>query len=609
MTKFAIFSPSMGQREDFPVILLDSALTSENSNIQIWDGELRTAKNRKPEMLRNIYSILEINTTSQTITINDDFTAIFTSGQSISIYDSDSNYEDLTIANSAIVSGDTVITTVEAITADNYGYVYVSDSVVSTDPDNAGFRQVPIPDGNPIIRYERFILSDGITEMLVAFTKAHIYFWQSATTTWNLIFTCSGDCEYWDATIYGNWLCATNNIDRPIKWDGDSGTTFSNIDTQLSASTSDYVIKARFIQSYKNYLFLGCVVYADGSVNYPDYVVWSNIGEGVLDSGFRQDTGKDGGTAYIDGNGDISGGFGVWQGYLCVFKRYSIRKVWYVGGAIPFNQENLNPAVGCVSPGSIVNDKDGNLFYYGTDKSFREVSLGSISAGLVKTARDINPEYVMNVRSVYVHEYDELWWAIPYDNDATDNNKIITFKAGKWGVRDIAVVSFGVYVRQYEVTWDTLPYLDWDSWSWDTWDTTDANTDFPIDICSDSSGLTYEVHGAFNDKGDDYTSYFVMTTDLANKQALSVYKRILQMYFYFRDNGSDSDETANIYIKRDTETNWQSLGSVNLSGSEAIIRKRLAVDVRGRHFEIKVSSTDAFNFIGVEFEFEVVGDR
>ncbi|NIP51120.1 MAG: hypothetical protein GWN13_04620, partial [Phycisphaerae bacterium] len=80
------------------------------------------------------------------------------------------------------------------------------------------------PDTYEALDYERFTLSDR-TERLVGFTKAHIYYWDTTLTKWQLLFTCSSDCTYWDAEQYGDNLAATNNIDRPIYWDGSTATT------------------------------------------------------------------------------------------------------------------------------------------------------------------------------------------------------------------------------------------------------------------------------------------------------------------------------------------------------------------------------------------------
>lgn len=127
-----------------------------------------------------------------------------------------------------------------------------------------------------------------------------------------------------------------------------------------------------------------------------------------------------------------------------------------------------------------------------------------------------------------------------------------------------------------------------------------------INICSDYSGYTYKLMRSETDDGETYTAYFVISTDLANKQGLAYYKRILDMDLYF--NNEDSG-TATISVKRDNETSWVSLGSVSLAGDDDIIIKHLAVDVRAKHFLFKISASNHFEFLGVLFQFIPIGMR
>jgi len=119
-------------------------------------------------------------------------------------------------------------------------------------------------------------------------------------------------------------------------------------------------------------------------------------------------------------------------------------------------------------------------------------------------------------------------------------------------------------------------------------------------ICGDYSGYTYQLMRAETDDGETYIGYFVLTTDLANKSGLSYYKRILDIDLYLK---SESAGTIEIYVKRDSEASWVSLGSVSLIGAEEIIIKHLAVDIRAKHFLFKISATNAFRFLGVLFEY------
>lgn len=612
MKRYGIYAPVLGEREDFPTILLRNAVTSDNTNIQIWNGEIRKTKLRSPELLRTAHEIVSLNTSSDTIEVTGtdtgNVTAHYGIGANITVYDTSGNYEQHTLSTTSTYNGTSTVLEVSGdITGSTpTGFVFNEEDVGSVDPSNVDFLKVKFPDGNPAMRYERFILSAG-NERLVGFTKKHIYYWDTVLTKWQVIFTSSEeDCTYWDADQYGDNLVATNNKDRPIYWDGNTANTFENLDTQYADSTSEYIAKAKFINSYRNYLFLGNVELGNGT-RYQHHIYWSNIGEGVLADGFRQDQSKDAGYAHVSGRGEITGGFGQWQGYLVVFKRFSHRKFWYVTGDIPFEQDELSPDVGCAAPGSVGYDKDGELYYYGSDKSFRNISQGKISQGIDNTARNIKPSLLEEMRYTYIDEYDELRWAVPYGNDAEANNKILVYKEGRWDSDiDIAVTAFGKYSRQDEYLWDTLPFNSWDEWGWDSWDDVNASTDFPIDLCSDADGFTYELHGTYKDNKSAYNSSFVLTTDLADKTALPYFKRIHQIYVYIR---KETSGTLALYIKKDNEPYFQSIGSVSLTGTQEILRARLAVDVRARHFLIKLLGTAKFNFIGMEFEFELAGER
>jgi len=345
---------------------------------------------------------------------------------------------------------------------------------------------------------------------------------------------------------------------------------------------------------------------SDGT-KYQSHIYWSTIGEGLATEGWVQGAGKDAGSVYVEGHGEITGGFGKYAGYLCVFKRRSIRKFWFVALSIPFEQSELSPDIGCIAPGSVGNDWDGDLYYYGTDKAFHGMTAGNISQAIDKTARDINPSLVEEIRFIAIDEYKELRWSIGFGNSAAANNKIIVYKPAerRWDTDiDIGVTAFGTYTRQSSWTWDTLPYSTWDEWGWDSWDAIDASADFPVDICSDASGYTYALHGGYLDDGSEYESSFVLTTDMADKRGLMFFKRITQVYFYVN---KETSGTLALSVKRDNEEAWVSLGSVNLTGDGTILRQRLAVDVTARHFLIKVAGNSAFRFLGIEFEYELAG--
>jgi len=160
------------------------------------------------------------------------------------------------------------------------------------------------------------------------------------------------------------------------------------------------------------------------------------------------------------------------------------------------------------------------------------------------------------------------------------------------------------WIRAYAVNSEGTGYSEW--LQFQTAAAGIIPTGTLINICSDYSGYTYKLMRSETDDGETYTAYFVISTDLANKQGLSFYKRILDMDLYF--NNEDSG-TATISVKRDNETSWVSLGSVSLAGDDDIIIKHLAVDVRAKHFLFKISASNHFEFLGVLFQFIPIGMR
>jgi len=75
------------------------------------------------------------------------------------------------------------------------------------------------PDGNPIIRYHRFVKRSTGTEYRLVFTKAHIYHWNPTTYAYDEKFECSADCENWETVNYNDKVIATNNVDKVSVWD------------------------------------------------------------------------------------------------------------------------------------------------------------------------------------------------------------------------------------------------------------------------------------------------------------------------------------------------------------------------------------------------------
>lgn len=160
------------------------------------------------------------------------------------------------------------------------------------------------------------------------------------------------------------------------------------------------------------------------------------------------------------------------------------------------------------------------------------------------------------------------------------------------------------WIRAYAVNSEGTGYSEWLQVQTATEGVIPTGT--KINTCSDYSGYTYKLMRSALDDGDTYEGYFVISTDLTNKRGLAYYKRILDLWLYFNKEDSGS---VDVYVKRDSEPDWQTVGTVTLTGTDDIVIKHLAPDIRGKHFLFKISASNHFEFLGCLFEAIRVGMR
>ena len=196
-----------------------------------------------------------------------------------------------------------------------------------------------------------------------------------------------------------------------------------------------YLTKAKHLTVFENYLLIGNT-YENESYHY-QRVRWSDIGDETnWLSGSK-------GSMEV-GQQDKVTGFGHYQGFLIIFKERSHFKVWLVGLPYVFNKLRLSKIIGCQCSHSIVNDAKGRLYFYSSEGTFKEVTLGTISDDIqTEIVAKIQPNYVYLIKSAFINETEEIWWSIPVESDK--NNKVIAFKEGKWLIEDLSIPAFGEF--------------------------------------------------------------------------------------------------------------------------------------------------------------------
>jgi len=477
--------------------------------------------------------------------------------------------------------------------------------------------RVRTPDTNPIIRYHRHYSADG-TEYEFCATKAHIYLWSQADGSFTTLFTCESDCVMWEIESFKGKVIVTNWVDKVQYWDeATPGTDFAPLCSVNGLDTdggTTYVEKAKYITTYKNKIIIGFTM--EGGVTYPrraracslnDETDWQSTG------GSGDAWAKD----FSEGSGLIKG-FGHYlygdANLLVLFKddiKSSHYFMWTVDSDDVFNTDRISNTGGLLATHSVVNDVEGNLYYIGADYAVRKLLFGPISQAIAPSMVAINQTYQDYIDSTYFGgEYNQLAWTIPGGPDSTGNDKVIRINLDRaiWEIDDFPVCAWGNYSRQTSWTIDTIPYSSIDGIGWATIDSTEAITGFPLDLCSDYNGYTFDYHTAELDNQAAFTASLVLSTDLSDKGSLGWFKRCWSMRFFFKRK---SFGTVDIYFKEDEAARWESLGEVDLTDEDLhgiVIVDFGDIDLRFRTGLLKMSADNAFEFLGVIFNFDYDGE-
>jgi len=204
----------------------------------------------------------------------------------------------------------------------------------------------------------------------------------------------------------------------------------------IEYETGYFLTKAKYMTDYENFLILG-YTYENGNY-YPQRFRWNAIGdetEWIATNSGSTEVGKS----------DCLMGFGKYQGLLIVYKANSYYKYWLTADTVlVFNGTFISMTIGNRCSKSIVNDNKGRLYWYASDGTFKEISVGTISQPIQTDIVDkIYQSSVENMRSEFIDETEEVCWAVPIDNEL--NNLLLTFKESKWGQVEMAVTAFGGY--------------------------------------------------------------------------------------------------------------------------------------------------------------------
>ena len=592
MNPYGIFSPSLGIKQDFPSMLLTEAYTPDSQDVYFQYGEVRSLKKRQQQFTQvfqdDVIEFVQffkdstseswaIAMTKRDIAYRDDtndrfiyLNKIYNSG-TISV--ATNNSGNTFTLDFSLPSGEDLTTEL------NVGdFIRLSSSASPYTTDDTWYEVLTVDDADSITCTGQ--LPSG-------------YSVPSGGDSYAIRKTFQGtDTDYWstitfvDGSQVEKFIATNNGIDNVIIWTG-SG----QVADLGGADTLNYKCQKLFPYSGR---VLMIAPIETGTLK-PFDIRWSGIDDETDWGG----SGSDAGSMTVDEGGGILTHCAELRGFLVIFKTGAIVHAWSVTDANIFNKK-LIEATGCDAPRSIM-ETGNKIFFWSPSNEFMEydgINSVAISQPIDPIVKNINPNKQQYIEVTFIEALNQIWWAIPFSTSETLNKVMMLDLDDReaWGFQDIEIKVFGFYQNETTYDWSTVPFSNWDEWAWDSWKHREGLESFPIDIATNLSKGIDKVNSAETDLTAEYTRHIVFETDLGNRQRLFEFKRIMLMQFYVTKQASGS---LTIEYKRDDEPDWQSAGTVSLSGDNDQLIVDLPTDIRCKVLKLKVSATNTFILKGI----------
>jgi len=434
---FGCFAPILGEKKNFPTILLDKTVQVDNRNIYRKYGEVHRRLMRLADLLNTSYvktqtpdgfPILHYHTFIKRATAMQYFLC-FTKAH-IYMWDNTGKKWDLVFTcQSYCTEWDTQTYNDLVIATNNV------DMVLSWD--TSGYF-MPLQNTTPTT--------------ITAASKGnpcHITAAGHGLTTGDRVFikNCGGMTQInnlqFVVTVDSVDIFSLDGINSTAYTTYTSGGTvveFQGIEYQAGK----FLIASKYVTTFENFLILGWTTEENPSgtnfIVYPQRERWNCIADETdwksAGSGAKETEGE-----------DRIVGFKIYDGVLIIFKEKKRIAQTLVPTSAIWNWSVLPGNIGCMSNHSIVEDADGRVYWLANDLSIREMQVGEISKDIDPIVKLIEPSSAYLIYGIYIEETGEIWWSIPYGSALP--NKVITVKdLSNWGELDMSVSAFGSYQEE-----------------------------------------------------------------------------------------------------------------------------------------------------------------
>ena len=309
----------------------------------------------------------------------------------------------------------------------------------------------------------------------------------------------------WQTTKLGSLVYATNGIDAPIYWKGDTSEKFETIPHWTTSSNSPHKYGAvQTLAGFKSFLWAGNVfVEIDdqgtpiegGGKTFERSVYWSNMTNFYTapdweisddsDAGFYELLDSMGGVVHMQ----------QLRESMMIYKSDSIIVSTFIGAPFMFTFQTISPEIGVLCKNAVADFPGGHWFvgrsdcYINNGQTIETKLTNRVQSEMFK---DIDGDYAHNTYCVTDWANNEIWTCYPTVGNPRPNRALIwNYKNDTFSFRDLfdktGHIKYGVAPVQSGVQWggdraaDTGPteegpfssnyYTeDWDS-STDSWGT------------------------------------------------------------------------------------------------------------------------------------------
>ncbi len=442
----------------------------------------------------------------------------------------------------------------------------------------------------------------------------------------------------WQTTKLGSLVYATNGIDAPFYWEGDSGKKFEPLPNWTSQTEPPSPHKYGAVQTlagFKSFLWAGNVFVDTDDVGskpnrtFERSVYWSNMTNFYTPPQWDITLESDAGYyELLDSMGEVLHMQQLRESMM-IYKSDSIIVSTFIGAPFMFTFQTIAPEIGVLCKNAVADFPGGHWFvgrsdcYINTGQTIETKLTNRVQSEMFK---DIDGDYAVNTYCVTDWANNEIWTCYPSVGNSRPNRALIwNYKNDTFSFRDLfnktSHIKYGVAPVQKGVQWggdaaadphEVGPFSsnyytgNWDT-STDSWGTQSYDDTVEHLVWTETEGKQLQRHESGNlILGSTMKTSIERTgIDLGDPSTVKYVSAV-----YPKMWTSSADATFNVWTAHQMNTE----DAVSWEGPKVFnpdTMNKISVRTSGKFFGIRMESNGDFDWLlsGLEWETATSGRR